>query len=38
MRVDRDVLAFFKQSGRGYRTRIHAVLRAFVDGQQSRQR
>jgi hypothetical protein len=27
------VLAFFKQSGRGYQSRINAVLRAFVDAQ-----
>jgi len=33
MRVDQDVLAFFKQTGRGYQTRINAVLRAFVDAQ-----
>ena len=36
MRVDPDVLAFFKQTGRGYQTRINAVLRAFVDAQQQR--
>ena len=34
MRVDQDVLAYFKQSGRGYQTRINAVLRAFVQAQQ----
>jgi uncharacterized protein (DUF4415 family) len=31
MRVDHDVLEFFKQSGRGYQTRINAVLRAYVE-------
>lgn len=32
MRLDADVLAFFKSlGGRGYQTRINAVLRAFVD-------
>jgi uncharacterized protein (DUF4415 family) len=34
MRVDHDVLAFFKKTGRGYQTRINAVLRAFVNAQQ----
>ena len=38
MRVDRDVLEFFKQSGRGYQTRINAVLRAFVEAQRHHQR
>ncbi len=33
MRVDQDVLAFFKQGGRGYQTRINAVLRAYVEAQ-----
>jgi len=31
MRVDKDVLDFFKDTGRGYQTRISAVLRAFKD-------
>lgn len=31
MRVDRDVLEFFKNSGRGYQTRINAVLKAYKD-------
>ncbi len=34
MRIDHDVLAYFKQSGRGYQSRINAVLRAFVSAQQ----
>jgi uncharacterized protein (DUF4415 family) len=29
LRLDRDLLAWFKQQGRGYQTRINAVLRAF---------
>lgn len=33
MRMDPDLLAWFRKSGRGYQSRIHAVLRAF---QQSR--
>jgi uncharacterized protein (DUF4415 family) len=30
LRLDRDVLEWFRQQGRGYQTRINAVLRAFV--------
>lgn len=33
VRLDRDVLAFFKKGGRGYQTRINAVLRAFMEAQ-----
>ena len=29
LRVDADVLEWFKAQGRGYQTRINAVLRAF---------
>ena len=35
IRIDSDVLDWFKQSGGGYQTRMNSVLRAFV---QSRQR
>ncbi len=31
MRVDRDVLDFFRREGRGYQTRINAVLRSYVE-------
>jgi uncharacterized protein (DUF4415 family) len=30
MRIDRDILDFFRKSGRGYQTRINAVLRSYV--------
>jgi uncharacterized protein (DUF4415 family) len=30
IRLDRDVLEWFKRYGRGYQTRINALLRAFV--------
>ena len=30
MRLDADVLAWFRGSGRGYQTRINAVLRSYV--------
>ena len=31
LRVDRDVLEWFRSQGDGYQTRINAVLRAFRD-------
>ena len=31
MRIDRDVLDFFRRTGRGYQTRINAVLRSYVE-------
>jgi len=31
LRVDREVLDWFKAPGRGYQTRMNAVLRAFRD-------
>ena len=31
LRLDADVLDWFKSQGRGYQTRINAVLRAFKD-------
>jgi uncharacterized protein (DUF4415 family) len=30
MKLDADVLAWFKAGGRGYQTRINAVLKAYV--------
>jgi len=30
LRIDRDVLDWFKQQGKGYQTRINAILRAYV--------
>jgi uncharacterized protein (DUF4415 family) len=30
LRVDSDVLEWFKSQGRGYQTRINAVLKAYV--------
>jgi uncharacterized protein (DUF4415 family) len=33
LRIDRDVLAYFRSGGRRYQTRINAVLRAFVEAQ-----
>jgi len=31
IRLDRDLIAWFKRPGKGYQTRINAVLRAYVD-------
>jgi uncharacterized protein (DUF4415 family) len=31
LRVDSDVLDFFKKQGKGHLTRMNAVLRAYVD-------
>ena len=31
MRIDRDILEFFKSEGKGYQTKINAVLRSYVD-------
>ena len=36
LRVDDDVLAWFKAQGSGYQTRMNAVLRAFRDAQAGR--
>jgi uncharacterized protein (DUF4415 family) len=34
LRLDRDVLGWFKSHGPGYQTRINAVLRAFMAARQ----
>jgi uncharacterized protein (DUF4415 family) len=31
IRIDKDVLAWFRSLGRGYQTRINAVLRAYME-------
>ena len=31
IRVDRDVVRWLKKDGRGYQTRINAILRSFMD-------
>lgn len=31
MRVDQDVLDFFRREGKGYQTKINAVLRSYVE-------
>lgn len=32
LRVDRDVLAWFRAQGSGYQTRMNAVLRSYMEG------
>jgi uncharacterized protein (DUF4415 family) len=36
LRVDADVLAWFRAQGKGYQTRMNAVLRHYVDKQKER--
>ncbi len=36
IRLDEDVLNFFKEDGRGYQTRINDVLRSYVAHQKKR--
>jgi uncharacterized protein (DUF4415 family) len=33
MRLDADVVAWFKKNGAGYQTRINAVLRRYIEAQ-----
>lgn len=33
VRLDADVIEFFKSRGRGYQTRINAVLRSYMNAQ-----
>ncbi len=37
-RVDPDVLAFFKDGGEGYQSRMNAVLRGYMRGHQQKTR
>ncbi|HEY2133627.1 MAG TPA: BrnA antitoxin family protein [Acetobacteraceae bacterium] len=36
LRIDQDILTWFRDRGPGYQTRMNAVLRAFVDAQQGK--
>jgi uncharacterized protein (DUF4415 family) len=38
LRLDPDVLIWFKRQGKGYQTRINAVLRAYVKAHQQQGR
>ncbi|MDD2901045.1 MAG: BrnA antitoxin family protein [Syntrophales bacterium] len=33
IRLDQDVLAWFKSQGKGYQTRINALLRTYMEAQ-----
>jgi len=35
IRVDRDVLTWFKSTGHGYQTQINALLRAYMEASKS---
>ena len=35
MRLDPEIVEYFESQGRGWQTRINAVLKAFVDSRQS---
>jgi uncharacterized protein (DUF4415 family) len=37
LRVDKEVIDFFRSGGQGYQTRMNAVLRAYVKTQQDKQ-
>lgn len=36
LRIDAEVLAFFKHTGKRYQSRMNAVLRAYVDAHKAR--
>jgi uncharacterized protein (DUF4415 family) len=37
MRIDRDILDYFRKTGKGYQTRINTVLRSYVQHMRSRE-
>ncbi|SEK82838.1 Protein of unknown function [Roseovarius azorensis] len=36
IRLDPDVLAYFKRQGKGYQTRMNAVLRAYMEAMEKK--
>ena len=36
LRIDRDILDWFRGQGRGYQTRMNAVLRAYMAAQEKK--
>ncbi|MEQ9505920.1 MAG: BrnA antitoxin family protein [Hyphomonas sp.] len=36
IRLDSDVIEFFKDAGKGYQTRINQILRAYMEHQQKK--
>jgi len=37
LRIDKDVIQFFKDQGRGYQTKINQLLRAYMDAHKAAQ-
>ncbi len=35
LRIDQDVIEFFKEEGRGYQTKINQLLRAYMEAHKS---
>lgn len=38
LRIDKDVLEWFKSLGQGYQTRMNAVLRSFMNAQMNKEK
>jgi len=38
IRLDREILEYFKAEGKGYQTRINAVLKTYIDAQRQRRK
>jgi uncharacterized protein (DUF4415 family) len=38
LRIDPDVLTFFRKHGRGYQSTMNAVLRKYMEARKERQR
>jgi uncharacterized protein (DUF4415 family) len=36
LRIDNDVVEFFKEQGRGYQTKINQLLRAYMEAHKAR--
>ncbi|WP_323763859.1 BrnA antitoxin family protein [Marinovum sp.] len=36
LRLDPDIIAFFRSEGKGYQTRMNAVLRSYMEAQRKR--
>ncbi|MCC6614050.1 MAG: BrnA antitoxin family protein [Anaerolineae bacterium] len=34
LRLDKDIIQYFKRTGKGYQTRMNAVLRAYMEAHQ----
>jgi len=38
MRIDKDVLEYFRKTGKGYQSRINAILRSYVERREHHQK